>query len=880
MPKVSVIVPVYNVEQYLRQCLDSLVNQTLNDIEIVCINDGSTDGSLEILKEYSKKDSRIIFIDKKNEGVSAARNKGLDIAKGEYVVFCDGDDYYEPSYCTEMYDAITTNKDVDLVLCDITAKHEEGDKRDPARYRHPPYVGKLKLNGYLKAHIGSVWHIMCCIFNKEVIDKYKLKFPKVRTAEDTAFLCCYLAVIKNAYGLKKALYTYRLVPNSTMANAYISSDCSSENPLMDMIIAYKYISDFLKIENNLKKNWIFDLLERRFWVLDRFNIRQKNIYLENLNKMLLSEIDASSLEAYRQLYLCKQHNFPKLYELRKKIVLGKDKKISILGITIYRKKVKANKKKYYIFGIRYLTKKIEQNIKKYYLFGVLVYKKRNSKVENRHKELTHSLNYTICFDSLRNIYVDKDNAWFFFQYLQSQNIPSKFITLDPNLKGKDIVYVSSEDDFLLSHVDLIANSQNVVTSYGLSVENGRLLKSLTWLKYIFIEHGVCLFKKGYLYKPDRFDAIVAATKLTKDFYIERNVWPEARIIPCGLSRWDMLRGNKQKENTIFVFFTYRRSAETNEEQFVKYENSIKKILLQLKKICAGTKIVCCFHHNLAGTITFSDFGDDITIISENDIPYWKTHASMCLTDYSSMAFEFMYQDKPVIFYRFDYFDSALIQYDQTNAYSAAQEDDKLYNVFYDEKSAMDKIEYYVKHNFELEERYKKINKTIFWEQENCCSDLYRFICNFDKESQKPEKYYIVSGGFDPIHEGHIEMIKASVAVSDGVIVLVNSDEWLCRKKGKNFHTIKTRKAILENLKGVIDVLEFDDSDNSACDGIRKVRAKYPNAHLVFANGGDRKKDNIPEVSVCKECNVDLAFGVGGTGKTNSSSWILEKWNKQ
>ena len=127
-------------------------------------------------------------------------------------------------------------------------------------------------------------------------------------------------------------------------------------------------------------------------------------------------------------------------------------------------------------------------------------------------------------------------------------------------------------------------------------------------------------------------------------------------------------------------------------------------------------------------------------------------------------------------------------------------------------------------------------------------------------------YYIVSGGFDPIHEGHIEMIKASAEASDGVIVLANSDTWLCRK------------AILENLKGVIDVLEFNDDDNSASDGIRKVRAKYPNAHLVFANGGDRGKDNIPEIPVCKECHVDLAFGVGGENKANSSSWILERWH--
>ncbi len=138
-------------------------------------------------------------------------------------------------------------------------------------------------------------------------------------------------------------------------------------------------------------------------------------------------------------------------------------------------------------------------------------------------------------------------------------------------------------------------------------------------------------------------------------------------------------------------------------------------------------------------------------------------------------------------------------------------------------------------------------------------------------------YYIVSGGFDPIHEGHVEMIKASALASDGVIVLANSDKWLCRKKGKNFHTMKTRKTILENLKGVIDVIEFDDSDNSASDGIRKARQKYPNEHLVFANGGDRGKDNIPETSVCKELGVDLVFGVGGTNKANSSSWILNNW---
>ena len=141
-------------------------------------------------------------------------------------------------------------------------------------------------------------------------------------------------------------------------------------------------------------------------------------------------------------------------------------------------------------------------------------------------------------------------------------------------------------------------------------------------------------------------------------------------------------------------------------------------------------------------------------------------------------------------------------------------------------------------------------------------------------------YYIVSGGFDPIHEGHISMIKASAQDSDGVIVLLNSDAWLRRKKGKNFYDMQTRRIILENMKGVIDVLDFDDTDNSASAGIKKVRNKYPQARLVFANGGDRNKENIPETKACKECGVELAFGVGGNTKANSSSWILNKWEKK
>ena len=95
-PTVSVIIPVYNVEQYLSKCLDSVINQTFKNIEIICINDGSTDNSLKILNEYAMADKRIIVINQENSGVYAARNKGLQIANGKYISFVDSDDWIEP----------------------------------------------------------------------------------------------------------------------------------------------------------------------------------------------------------------------------------------------------------------------------------------------------------------------------------------------------------------------------------------------------------------------------------------------------------------------------------------------------------------------------------------------------------------------------------------------------------------------------------------------------------------------------------------------------------------------------------------------------------------------------------------------------------------
>ena len=137
---------------------------------------------------------------------------------------------------------------------------------------------------------------------------------------------------------------------------------------------------------------------------------------------------------------------------------------------------------------------------------------------------------------------------------------------------------------------------------------------------------------------------------------------------------------------------------------------------------------------------------------------------------------------------------------------------------------------------------------------------------------------LVSGGFDPIHSGHIKLINDANKYGD-VIVLLNSDEWLRNKKGKEFLPFDERKIIMNNIKGVIDVIKFDDSDKTCIDGIKKAKSLYKNNIIKFANGGDRNNETTPEKEFCDKNDIETLFGMGGNNKSNSSSWILKKWKE-
>jgi len=141
------------------------------------------------------------------------------------------------------------------------------------------------------------------------------------------------------------------------------------------------------------------------------------------------------------------------------------------------------------------------------------------------------------------------------------------------------------------------------------------------------------------------------------------------------------------------------------------------------------------------------------------------------------------------------------------------------------------------------------------------------------------KRIIVSGGFDPVHVGHVRMIKECVKLADYVIVVINNDNWLNKKKGYAFMPELERKEIIEALSGVNEVIltshKPNDEDRSVCNALKQIKEKYPNDKIIFANGGDRGANNIPEYVYCEENGIGLEFNVGGA-KVQSSSELAKK----
>lgn len=283
--KLSIIVPIFNVEKYLPKCLDSILNQTFEDFEVICIDDGSTDSSLEILTEHSQEDRRVKIISQKNKGPSVARNNGLKVASGEYICFVDGDDWIEPNTLELVIENF--KDDIDIVCYGaniVTDGNVDMNKVQNAKiYQEIKYFGEVCLNDHLIANMTvNIWNK---IFRKSIIKQNQILFPEGIIHEDNAFFHKYILLCKKAYFINEYLYNY------TQREVSLTTEETNINQnykALDRMCAFYDIYVFLKNKDITNKH--IDLLMYLFQLFLFFDYNycketDKNILLNKASEI-------------------------------------------------------------------------------------------------------------------------------------------------------------------------------------------------------------------------------------------------------------------------------------------------------------------------------------------------------------------------------------------------------------------------------------------------------------------------------------------------------------------------------------------------------------------------------------------------------------------
>lgn len=250
LPKVSIIIPVYNTEKYLIKCLDSVVNQTLKDIEIICINDGSADNSLKILQEYSSKDSRVIIFNQENQGPAKAREVGINAAKGEYVGFVDSDDFIDKKYFELLYkNAKRYNADISMTDNVILYNNGSGKKKKCGVAPKAKIITSIKDKSEIIITTG-----ICCnkIYNKSFIERNNLAYTGCHPGEDNIFNATTIIKASSIAVLHDAKYFYVQVCDSIV---HRPKDKSS----FVIFDNYGYIDDWINEQTNLSNH------EKEYW---------------------------------------------------------------------------------------------------------------------------------------------------------------------------------------------------------------------------------------------------------------------------------------------------------------------------------------------------------------------------------------------------------------------------------------------------------------------------------------------------------------------------------------------------------------------------------------------------------------------------------------
>lgn len=316
MAKVSVIIPVYNVEKYLRECLTSVCNQTFRDLEIICINDGATDNSLKILEEFALKDSRIHIITQINQGLSGARNTGLKTATGNYIAFIDSDDYVSENFIETLYNK-AISEDADISACCVTYLEDGKFIKDNHINKQTFKTQKEVFNSIEDkiSFMGSVvvWNKL---YKTELLRNAELEFVKGCKFEDTYFTFLAIAFANKITVNDSAEYIYRINNSSIMANVYESEK------LFDIIKIMDYLG--AEVEKKVNSNQLDSTYKK---IYDSYVIGILYSWYKKISKKYLKEFQIQIIQRLKNIETTNNEYIDKKTRRRLNKILNSQKPI-------------------------------------------------------------------------------------------------------------------------------------------------------------------------------------------------------------------------------------------------------------------------------------------------------------------------------------------------------------------------------------------------------------------------------------------------------------------------------------------------------------------------------------------------------------------------
>ena len=710
-PLVSFIVPVYNAEKYIAVALETLRRQTLSDFEVICIDDGSIDDSGKVLDYYSRIDPRIKVWHFENGGVSHARNLGFENARGRYVMFFDGDDRLHP--CTAARTVLMAARDeLDAVMFDYRCFAYDSLRPIDHYWRLAKHIGEFPQDRtFAPIELGQlpIYGSSCTyLWRREFLKGINAKFPGIKLGEDLVWVLSVLSKVRMMRVLNAPFYEYRRGnPTSAVSRLQTKTDDAPVLALKGLAGVLSKIND-VKHKETLLKRMISDIL----------------FYGEKMPKACK--------------WLC-QEGFDAFggVEYLKRTCTGQAERIANLS----EKKVAES-----VVDIEYFIRQTPHSVQE-------IMRKAIQLRKNVTKDT-----FIVC-GQLNSISNEPIDSWTFFRWLQDHGIPSRYVVwrkhcmidrmrADNGLKDVILLSGNGVDDF-----EFIEKCKGLLPCLKAVVMENTALNPLTWryfhmledCSYIFMQHGPTFWKMA----PKHISSFAVANYVnvaseSEREFLEKYVpehWEtgrKPRYLIAGLPRWDLLKdeSGSEREKVIFYMPTWRAAFNSGMDRISRsaYFSGVRALvsegnLVRLKK--RGVRMIMAAHHHLVNHVKNLDFGLPVELVPQSEISYWIRHASLCITDYSSVSFDFLFLNKPCIFWTPDRYDGLLQGDDYAEVMFAEHQGGKMFNRVASAEEVMAMIEKYADSGFALEPEKCAIAERYFACRHNVCERLYGQICAID-----------------------------------------------------------------------------------------------------------------------------------------------------